>query len=52
MEVYAFAGNLKTGKNYIAEKYNTSAKKIREWNKMKPGSYAIYPGQKLVLFTE
>ena len=37
---------------YIAEKYNTSAKKIREWNKMKPGSYAIYPGQKLVLFTE
>ncbi len=37
---------------YIAEKYNTSAKKIREWNKMKPGSSAIYPGQKLVLFTE
>ena len=37
---------------YIAEKYNTSAKKIREWNKMQPGSYAIYPGQKLVLFTE
>ena len=36
---------------YIAEKYNTSAKKIREWNKMKPGSSAIYPGQKLVLFT-
>ena len=36
----------------IAEKYNTSAKKIREWNKMKPGSSAIYPGQKLVLFTE
>ena len=37
---------------YIAEKYNTSAKKIREWNKMQPGSYAIYPGQKLVLFEE
>ncbi|MEC7822595.1 MAG: LysM peptidoglycan-binding domain-containing protein [Candidatus Neomarinimicrobiota bacterium] len=37
---------------YIAEKYNTSAKKIREWNKMKAGSSAIYPGQKLVLFTE
>ena len=37
---------------YIAEKYNTSAKKIREWNQMKPGSSAIYPGQKLVLFTE
>ena len=37
---------------YIAEKYNTSAKKIREWNKMQPGSSAIYPGQKLVLFTE
>ena len=37
---------------YIAEKYNTSAKKIREWNKMKSGSSAIYPGQKLVLFTE
>ena len=37
---------------YIAEKYNTSAKKIREWNKMKPGSSAIYPGQKLVLFEE
>ncbi len=37
---------------YIADKYNTSAKKIREWNKMKPGSSAIYPGQKLVLFTE
>ena len=37
---------------YIAEKYNTSAKKIREWNQMNPGSSAIYPGQKLVLFTE
>jgi len=37
---------------YIAEKYNTSAKKIREWNQMKPGSSTIYPGQKLVLFTE
>ena len=36
----------------IAEDYNIRVSEIRKWNKMKEGSFRIYPGQKLVLFVE
>jgi len=36
---------------HIAEKFNTSAKRIRYWNSLSYGDH-IYPGQKLTIYTK